>query len=382
MVHETTIRAVLAVVPSLLFLAGFLRVVRQSPESPRLVGGAYLTGGLAFGAAVALAQLFAGPLAGVGPELRPWVWTGPVEEALKLGAVLVAAGRPQRWGRMTAGLVYAVAAALGFAMVENLAYAHRYGLDTTLLRAVTAVPGHALHGALVGVQLGRGSWTGVLLGLLLAAGAHGAYDALLLQPPAIKVAVVPLLALEGLLLASLLRRASTEDLARVVAQLRTLPGLAEAPASSLRLLATRARRRRVRAGTPVIEQGQDSNSVFLVLEGALSVGRTVDGRQEAVGELSRGDWFGELGLLLGRKRSAGVRTESDALLLELSRTGLHEAVEAVDGLADELLDASREHGARSAEMAVIDELEDEATTAEAHHLGRLDPAGLPARLGA
>ena len=48
------------------------------------------------------------------------------------------------------GVVYAVFVALGFALWENISYVLMYGLSTALVRAVTAVPGHACFGVFMG----------------------------------------------------------------------------------------------------------------------------------------------------------------------------------------------------------------------------------------
>ena len=51
-------------------------------------------------------------------------------------------------------VVYAVAVALGFALWENLSYVFKYGFGTALVRAVTAVPGHACFGVFMGAWYG------------------------------------------------------------------------------------------------------------------------------------------------------------------------------------------------------------------------------------
>ncbi|MBR3035071.1 MAG: PrsW family intramembrane metalloprotease, partial [Firmicutes bacterium] len=52
------------------------------------------------------------------------------------------------------GVVYAVFVALGFALWENISYVFSYGLGTALVRAVTAVPGHACFGVFMGTWYG------------------------------------------------------------------------------------------------------------------------------------------------------------------------------------------------------------------------------------
>ena len=85
------------------------------------------------------------------------------------------------------GVVYAVFVALGFALWENISYVLMYGLSTALVRAVTAVPGHACFGVFMGVWYGlakrlhgqgRDSASKLcrVLALLLPALLHGCYD--------------------------------------------------------------------------------------------------------------------------------------------------------------------------------------------------------------
>jgi protease PrsW len=85
------------------------------------------------------------------------------------------------------GVVYAVAVAMGFALWENIAYVFEYGFGTALLRAVTAVPGHASFGVFMGIWYGMARKESLLgnarrskslrrTAVLLPAFIHGMYD--------------------------------------------------------------------------------------------------------------------------------------------------------------------------------------------------------------
>lgn len=85
------------------------------------------------------------------------------------------------------GVVYGVFVALGFALWENIGYVAMYGLPTALIRAVTAVPGHACFGVFMGVWYGMakrregagdeaGSKRMRVRALLIPALLHGFYD--------------------------------------------------------------------------------------------------------------------------------------------------------------------------------------------------------------
>ncbi len=84
-------------------------------------------------------------------------------------------------------IVYCVFAALGFAALENLLYVAEGGLSVALLRAVTAVPSHAIDGVLMGIFFGESKFREELgdrrgkklfwnLSLIVPMFAHGFYD--------------------------------------------------------------------------------------------------------------------------------------------------------------------------------------------------------------
>ena len=89
------------------------------------------------------------------------------------------------------GIVYAVIASLGFALVENIGYvfgsAEEEQLFTAIARMFTAIPLHALAGVLMGYFLGKAKFdkinekTLIVKGLLSAIILHTAYDYFLLQ---------------------------------------------------------------------------------------------------------------------------------------------------------------------------------------------------------
>ena len=85
------------------------------------------------------------------------------------------------------GVVYAVFVSLGFALWENISYVLHFGFQTALVRAVTAIPGHACFGVFMGVFYGiakrldnegrhAASKAARCFGLLVSILLHGAYD--------------------------------------------------------------------------------------------------------------------------------------------------------------------------------------------------------------
>jgi len=79
------------------------------------------------------------------------------------------------------GIVYGAVASLGFATIENVMYCASGDLSVALLRAVTAVPGHASFGAIMGYTFARRHFAGQSNGILgpalfLPILLHGVYD--------------------------------------------------------------------------------------------------------------------------------------------------------------------------------------------------------------
>jgi RsiW-degrading membrane proteinase PrsW (M82 family) len=106
------------------------------------------------------------------------------EEGVKFLSVRLFAYRSKHFDEPYDGIMYCVAASLGFAAIENLGYVMEFGTGTGVLRMFTAVPGHAMMGVVMGYFMGlakyrehkaHGART-LLIGLLAAMLIHGLYD--------------------------------------------------------------------------------------------------------------------------------------------------------------------------------------------------------------
>lgn len=123
----------------------------------------------------------------------------PVEEVAKFIAVRVKAYNAASFNEVMDGIVYSVAAALGFATIENVFYVFQFGTATGIFRAVFSVPLHALCGAIIGYYLGMKKVHGgqkkhfVVAGLLVAILFHGAYDFVLFSETFLGILIVPIM---------------------------------------------------------------------------------------------------------------------------------------------------------------------------------------------
>ena len=184
---------ILAFAPGLFWLWFFIRGRAYRPKPKRLLVVAFLLG-----------MLFTLPAAGiefailhdddirVGTSLAAAAMAmlfvvGPVEELSKFMAVRLGPYRSLYFDEPRDGLVYAVAASLGFASLENLVYILSFGPEVMVGRAVFSTLAHVIFGSFWGIGLGvqaqegrRGRRFWLLAGLVVAAAVHGAFNILVL----------------------------------------------------------------------------------------------------------------------------------------------------------------------------------------------------------
>jgi RsiW-degrading membrane proteinase PrsW (M82 family) len=112
-----------------------------------------------------------------------FILSGFVEELAKWVVLVAAVYHWDEFDEPLDGVVYGVAVALGFATLENLLFVARLGLSVAWMRALFAVPAHALFGATMGYYAGRAKfdrggklWRDRTLCLFAPVGFHGCYD--------------------------------------------------------------------------------------------------------------------------------------------------------------------------------------------------------------
>ena len=122
------------------------------------------------------------------------VFVAPMAEEPAKGAVLALVLFNRHFDNMTDGFVYGAAAGLGFGMTENLVYFLSLAGDpawgsTVVVRTFYSAVMHAMCTAILGACVGHarfrrpvvlGAWT--LLGLSVAIGVHGVWNALASAP--------------------------------------------------------------------------------------------------------------------------------------------------------------------------------------------------------
>lgn len=111
---------------------------------------------------------------------------GFFEEGLKLLPILLFLYPREEFNEICDGILYMMAAGLGFAFLENLFYSFVYGLPVLLVRAFLTTLAHGTFSGISGFYVGKSrfhegqSLTLILGGLLRASILHGTYNYLLL----------------------------------------------------------------------------------------------------------------------------------------------------------------------------------------------------------
>ena len=108
------------------------------------------------------------------------------EEMAKCAVLLIGAFPRKFFNEPMDGIVYAVLVAMGFATVENLLYGAIYGLETILIRSITAVPAHGIFGVMIGYAFGMMKFKHLtrkqalsIMGYAIL--LHGVYDFFIIQ---------------------------------------------------------------------------------------------------------------------------------------------------------------------------------------------------------
>ncbi|MEI8255449.1 MAG: PrsW family glutamic-type intramembrane protease [Deltaproteobacteria bacterium] len=193
------ILAASAIVPSLL-LIWYFRSRDVNPEPGRVVWATFFLGVLT----VVPVLLVDYPITlALGHPANPFVSgvseaflvAAIPEEFFKFLVITLYAARHKEFDEPMDGIVYGAVASLGFATLENILYVSSGGIGVAIMRAITAVPGHAFMGAIAGYYVGQAKFNPARRGALLIKGyvfaviLHGLYDTGLLSARAVTAAV-------------------------------------------------------------------------------------------------------------------------------------------------------------------------------------------------
>lgn len=187
----------IAVVPAIILLVKVYQKDRVEKESPRMLITLVICGMFSTAPALVLELLGDHVLLGflskdslIYHMITCLVIVAFAEEGSKYLLLKLRTWKSWEFNCLYDGMLYAVYISLGFAVWENVNYSLTYGWGTALIRAVTAVPGHACFGVFMGVFYGFSkqyehmgqsvlSKRYRILAVVVAAVIHGFYDLIL-----------------------------------------------------------------------------------------------------------------------------------------------------------------------------------------------------------
>lgn len=109
------------------------------------------------------------------------------------------------------------------------------------------------------------------------------------------------------------------------AALPTVPLFSDLPKEVFLALVEHVAMRVVRAGEPVVREGERGESMYVLADGSVRVVRRLGApAEQTVARMPAGSFFGEMGLLSDGPRLASVVAEEDCTLLEVTRATLRE----------------------------------------------------------
>lgn len=153
-----------AIVPSIL-LVWFFQRRDLYPEPARVLWATFLLGVFTVVPVLLLVPAYSRPVESIADPVvmslaKAFLLAAIPEEFFKYLVVVGYCARHMEFDEPMDGIVYGVVASLGFATLENILYVSDGGFGLALLRALTAVPGHALTGAIMGYFVGQAKFGG------------------------------------------------------------------------------------------------------------------------------------------------------------------------------------------------------------------------------
>ncbi len=111
----------------------------------------------------------------------------------------------------------------------------------------------------------------------------------------------------------------------------TIPVFSELPHLVLRELLLETKIHRPAPSQVIFERNDYTNSVCMILEGEVDIELDPEDPSKGV-TLGQGEFFGEIGLIAGRRRTATVRARTDSVLLEVPRRSMIKLINSFESV--------------------------------------------------
>ena len=136
-------------------------------------------------------------------------------------------------------------------------------------------------------------------------------------------------------------------------RIRTLSLFVDLAPSELRLVEGLMHERSYLANEVIFDEGEEGHAIYIVLDGEVTITRTVNDKTSEIARLGVGTFFGELALLDGAPRSADARALNDVRLAVFFREDFLELLDTHGRVASKIARQLARHiGSRMREMAM------------------------------
>ncbi len=157
----STLAMELAIIPGIIIFIYVWRMDRIEKEPAGLLWSLFFLGGLTILSAMLIGQIGEAVVSSVLTEgsmlyliIDNFLLTALIEEGGKYIVLRARTWKHPAFNFTFDGVVYAVVVSLGFATFENILYVGMFGIGTAVLRALTAVPSHAMDAVFMGCYYG------------------------------------------------------------------------------------------------------------------------------------------------------------------------------------------------------------------------------------
>jgi small-conductance mechanosensitive channel/CRP-like cAMP-binding protein len=143
---------------------------------------------------------------------------------------------------------------------------------------------------------------------------------------------------------------------RLEATLRSIDLFRPLDDGGLKMAAERFRRLHYAAGERIIQQGSPGDSFFIIDRGEVEVYKDFSRGPKGVARLAEGQFFGEMALLTGEPRRAGVRAITDVDLFTIEKRGFQEVLLLHPQVAEDISAILSERQVALAETGEVQEM--------------------------
>ncbi|MEM5947364.1 cyclic nucleotide-binding domain-containing protein [Spirochaetia bacterium 38H-sp] len=92
------------------------------------------------------------------------------------------------------------------------------------------------------------------------------------------------------------------------------------------------------AGTIIFREGDSGDNMFIIQQGKVKISKNISGKEHTLAVLDKGDFFGEMAIVIRAPRSATAMAMTDVLVLSFTREGFQSMVEKNSKIALTIID--------------------------------------------